>query len=75
MDAAEKSVLQAIEHDGAHEIPRAESLLGSILANRGDWKGAIEHLNKYLEYSPSAADAANVKKQIALLERRMADVR
>lgn len=75
MDAAEKSVLQAIEHDRLHEIPRAESLLGSILANRADWKGALEHFNKYLEYSPNAADAANVKKQIALLERRMADAR
>jgi len=73
MDAAEKSVLQAIEHDRLHEVPRAESLLGSILANRGDWKGAIEHLNQYLEYAPNAADTANVKKQIALLERRMTD--
>jgi tetratricopeptide (TPR) repeat protein len=75
MDAAEKSVLQAIEHDRLHEIPRAESLLGSILANRADWKGALDHFNKYLEYSPTAADAANVKKQIALLERRLADAR
>ena len=74
-DAAEKSVRQAIEHDGTHEIPRAESLLGSILANRGDWKGAIEHLSKYLEYSPKAADTADVKRQIAALERRMADAR
>ena len=72
-DAAEKSVRQAIEHDSAHEIPRAESLLGSILANRGEWKEAIEHFNKYLEYSPKGPDADNAKKQIAWLERRLAE--
>ncbi len=71
MDAAEKSVRAAIEYDGSHEIPRAESLLGSVLVHRGDWKGAIEHFKKYLEYSPQAADAGNVKQQIAALERRL----
>lgn len=75
LDAAEKSVREAIEHDSTHEIPRAESLLGSVLANRGDWKGAIEHFNKYLEYSPNAADTAEVKKQISTLERRIAAAR
>jgi len=75
MDAAETSVRAAIEHDNSHEIPRAESLLGSVLVNRGDWKGAIEHFNKYLEYSPKAADTVEVKKQIAALERRLAGVR
>ena len=75
MDAAEKSVREAIQHDSAHEIPRAESLLGSVLVNKGDFKGAIEHFNKYLEYSPKASDTADVKKQISLLERRMAGAR
>jgi tetratricopeptide (TPR) repeat protein len=75
MDAAELVVRQAIEHDGTHEIPRAESLLASILVNRREWKGAIEHFNKYLEYAPQAEDAANVKKQIALLQNRIADAR
>lgn len=72
LDAAEKSVRQAIEHDSAHEIPRAESLLASVLSIRGDLRGAIEHFNKYLEYSPKAEDAAEVKRQIAALERRSA---
>lgn len=72
LDAAERSVRQAIEHDGAHEIPRAESLLASVLANRGNLREAIEHFNKYLEYDPKAPDADVVKKQIAALERRAA---
>jgi tetratricopeptide (TPR) repeat protein len=75
LEAAEKSVRQAIEHDSAHEIPRAESLLGSILANRGDLTGAITQFKKYLEHSPKAPDADNVRQQIASLERRMADAR
>jgi tetratricopeptide (TPR) repeat protein len=75
MDAAEKSARQAIEHDSTHEIPRAESLLGSVLLNKGDWKGAIEHFNKYMEYSPNAEDKAEVIKQISALERREANAR
>jgi superkiller protein 3 len=75
LDAAEKSVRQAIEHDSAHEIPRAESLLGSVLANRGAFREAIEHFNKYLELSPKAPDSAEVKQQIAALERRAAGVK
>jgi tetratricopeptide (TPR) repeat protein len=75
MDEAEKSVRQAIEHDREHEIPRAESLLGSVLANKGEFKEAIGHFKKYLEYSPKAADGDQVRKQIAVLEQRSADVR
>lgn len=74
-DAAETSIRQAILHDSAREIPRAERLLASVLANRGAFKEATEHLNKYLELSPKAPDFAEVKQQIAELERRAAAIK
>jgi tetratricopeptide (TPR) repeat protein len=74
MDAAEKSVRQAIEYDRGHEIPRAESLLGSVLTNKGAFKDAIGHFKKYLEYSPNATDGDQVRKQIAALEQRLAPI-
>ena len=69
-DAAEKSAIQAIAHDGKRELPEAESLLGSILANKGDLGPAIDHLRKYLELSPKAADATAIRERIAEIERR-----
>jgi tetratricopeptide (TPR) repeat protein len=69
LDVAEKSARRAIELDASHEVPRAEHLLGSLLADKGDWRAAIEHLSKYLEIAPKATDAAEVKKRIAELER------
>jgi tetratricopeptide (TPR) repeat protein len=66
--AAEKSARRAIGLDTRHEIPRAEVLLGSVLAAEGDRRGAVEHLRKYLEISPKAPDAAEVSRTIAKLE-------
>lgn len=69
-DAAEKSVMQAIAHDAKREAPVAESLLGSILAIKGDLGPAIDHLRKYLELSPHASDAEAIRQKIAEIERR-----
>jgi tetratricopeptide (TPR) repeat protein len=69
MDVAEKSARRAVELDANHEIPRAEHLLGTLLAAKGDRDGAIQHLNKYLELSPKAADADKVRQLIADLAR------
>lgn len=68
LDAAEKSARRTIELDSNHEIPRAEFLLGAILASKGDRAGAVEHMKKYLALTPKADDAANVKQMIAKLE-------
>jgi tetratricopeptide (TPR) repeat protein len=69
-DAAEKSARRAVELDTYHEVPRAESALASVLAAKGDREGAIKHWKKYLEMSPKAGDAAEVKRRIADLEAR-----
>jgi tetratricopeptide (TPR) repeat protein len=67
-DASEKSARRAIDLDSNHQIPRAEFLLGTVLAAKGDRRGAVEHLRKYLEISPKATDAAEVNRFIARIE-------
>jgi len=67
-EAAEKSARQAIDLDAHHEIPRAEYLLGAVLAAKGDRTGAVQHMRKYLELSPKAKDAAEVNRNIAKVE-------
>lgn len=69
-DAALKSAERAAQLDVDHEIPRAENLVGTILAAKGDYPGAIEHLKKYLALAPKAPDAAQVQQEIDQLERR-----
>ncbi|HEY1204540.1 MAG: tetratricopeptide repeat protein [Bryobacteraceae bacterium] len=68
LDDAERSARRAIELDPNHEIPIAESLLGTLLAAKGDRSGAIEHYRKYLQISPKATDADTVRRRIAELE-------
>jgi tetratricopeptide (TPR) repeat protein len=68
LDDAEKSARRAIDLDSNHEVPLAESLLGTLLAAKGDRAGAIEHYRKYLQVSPNATDADTVKRRIAELE-------
>jgi Flp pilus assembly protein TadD len=68
LDDAEKSARRAVDLDSNHEVPLAESLLGTLLAAKGDRSGAIEHYKKYLQVSPNATDADLVKRRIAELE-------
>jgi tetratricopeptide (TPR) repeat protein len=69
LDAAEKSARRALELDPAHGVPKAECLLGTVLAAKGDRLGAVEHMKRYLEVSPKAEDAQRVKQRITELER------
>ena len=69
LEAAEKLARNAIRLDFPREIPLAESLLGSVLAAKGDRAEAIEHLRKYLELSPKATDAGDVEQLARKLER------
>lgn len=68
LDVAEFNARRATELDTAHEIPRAELLLGSLLIAKGDRAGGLEHFRKYLELFPKAPDSEQVKKAIAQLE-------
>jgi len=68
LDLAETNARRATELDASHEVPRAELLLGSLLAAKGDRAGALEHFKKYLQILPKAPDADQVKRAIAELE-------
>jgi tetratricopeptide (TPR) repeat protein len=68
LDAAATSAERAIQLDTDHEIPRAENLLGTILAAKGDYPGAIEHLKKYVALAPKAPDIPKVQQEIEQLE-------
>jgi tetratricopeptide (TPR) repeat protein len=68
LDVAEANARRATDLDNAHEIPRAELLLASVLIAKGDRSGALQHFRKYLDIVPKAADADQVKRAIAQLE-------
>jgi tetratricopeptide (TPR) repeat protein len=67
-DLAKTNAQRAVDLDSAHEIPRAEVLLAASLIAKGDRSGALEHFRKYLEISPKAQDAEQIKRTIAALE-------
>ncbi len=69
LEAAEKSAREAVKLDPDHRNPRAMSLLGIILSDKGDYPGAIEQWRGYLSFAPEAPDSANIKIQLAELER------
>jgi tetratricopeptide (TPR) repeat protein len=69
IDAAEKSARTAARLDPKHRVPQVNHLLGLILEQKKDFKGALENLNLYLQLSPAATDAAEVRERVANLEK------
>ncbi len=68
-DVAEKAAGRAIELDKAHDYPSAEALLGKVLADKGDSRGALDHFTKYLRLAPKADDVPAIRQRMAELER------
>jgi tetratricopeptide (TPR) repeat protein len=69
LDAAERSAREALKLDVNHGNPRISRLLGIILADKGDYPGALAQMQGYLSFAPDAPDIEVVRKQIAELER------
>lgn len=69
LDAAEKSAREAAKLDTAHRNPKIHHLLGVILADKGEYTGALDQMRTYLASAPNAPDAANVKTMVAELEK------
>lgn len=67
LDGALAAVQEAIRLDPKQKRPRAEYVLGRILEARGDAAGAREHMSKYLELDPNAADVELVRGHLQLL--------
>ena len=72
-DLAEQRAREAAKADTQHKIPRINHLLGIILAQKGDYQPAAENMRLYLQYSPNANDANDVKEQLAQIEKAMAE--
>jgi len=69
LDDAESSARQSLKLDNAHLFPEAAHILGIILYQKNDYAAAAAQLRDYLQMAPQAPDAAQVKSQLAELER------
>ena len=72
LEAAEQSALKGLQVDTHHQAPQLEHLLGVILAQKSDYRGALEHIQKYLALAPNAEDAQLAAKQAEELQRKSA---
>ena len=72
---AEKSALRCMAIDTEHKIPRAEYVLGIVLAKKGDYPDAAAHIRNYIRMSPNAPDINVAQRQIAELEKSTAATR
>ena len=70
--AAKESAQKSLALDPRHTIVNTEQLLAVILARQGDYAGALTHLRSCLTYLPKGPNADLVSKQIAQLEKAMA---
>ena len=68
-DRAETGALRARQLDTQHRVPRAEYLLGLILAVKHDYRGAAEHVRSYLQISPDAPEKIEAQEQLAKFDR------
>jgi tetratricopeptide (TPR) repeat protein len=66
-EAAEKSAKTSLAMDPSHVAPNTEQLLAVILASRGDYEGALNHLRNCLTYTPPGPNADLMKQQVAQL--------
>lgn len=71
LDEAEKSAAQVLQMDPQHRMPKAEHVMGIILAQKQDYSGAASHIKKYIEFSPPGTDLDLAKKQLDQLEKAL----
>jgi len=69
LDAAEKSALQGVRMDEAHQIPKLQYLLGMILSQKKDYPAAAQHMQLYLRLATLPADIDLAKKGLAEIEK------
>jgi Tfp pilus assembly protein PilF len=64
LGGAETNVQEALRLDPKRKRPRVEYVLGRILEAKGDAGAAREHMAKYLELEPNAADVEIVRAHL-----------
>ncbi|MEO8663132.1 MAG: tetratricopeptide repeat protein [Bryobacteraceae bacterium] len=72
IDAAEKSARECVKLDAGHTIPKANHVLGVVLANKHDYAGAAASMKAYLALVPDGRDGEFVRKQLADVEQSLA---
>jgi tetratricopeptide (TPR) repeat protein len=66
---AETSAETSLSMDPSHRAPNTEQLLAVMMAGRGEYAGALEHLRHCLTYMSPGPNVNVVKQQIAQLEK------
>jgi len=66
---AETSAETSLAMDPNHRAPNTEQLLAVILASRGDYAAALNHLRHCLTYMPPGPNANLIRQQVAQLEK------
>jgi hypothetical protein len=66
---AEQAAETSMGMDPGHLAPNTEQLLAVILAARGAYKDALDHLRHCLTYTPAGPNADLMKQQVAQLEK------
>lgn len=66
---AETSAETSLAMDPSHLAPNTEQLLAVIMAGRGEYAGALQHLRHCLTYMPPGPNVELVKQQVAQLEK------
>jgi len=68
LDLAEKSARTCVKVDIRHQLPRAEYVLGLILADRHDYDESLTLLRGYIQHAPNTPDSDKIKQQISHVE-------
>jgi len=71
LDAAERSLKQALAVGGSTQARAAHLYLASIYNLRKNYRAAIAELETYLRENPKANNAANIKEAIAKLRAKL----
>ena len=66
---AESSAARGLNLDPHHQVPQLEYLYAMILARRGAYAPAVEHLQNYLRLSPKAEDASTASARLQELQK------
>jgi tetratricopeptide (TPR) repeat protein len=74
-DDAEKSALQGIKMDEAHQIPKLQYLLAMILLQKQNYQAAAEHMQIYLHLAKQPEDAELAKNGMAEIEKSSANAK
>jgi tetratricopeptide (TPR) repeat protein len=73
--AAEKSAGEVVKLDGAHRYAQVETLLAQMCADRGDYAGAAQHLQTFLQLRPNAENADKLKQELTKLQAMVAQMK